>query len=76
MAAYGDVVDAAVGHLVNIYIYGGTYEIEKYEWVSMERKFLFSGPSLYVPWITHMFFVDLNDNFFYAKKTKRNCEEV
>ena len=23
MAAYGDVLDAAVGHLVNIYIYGG-----------------------------------------------------
>ena len=41
----------------------GTYEIEKYEWVSMERKQLFSGPSLYMPWITHMLFVDLNDNF-------------
>ena len=41
----------------------GTYEIEKYEWVSMERKLLFSGHSLYMPWITHMLFVDLNDNF-------------
>ena len=41
----------------------GTYEIEKYEWVSMERKYLFSGPGLYMPWITHMLFVDLKDNF-------------
>ena len=41
----------------------GTYEIEKYEWESMERKLLFSGPSLYMPWITHMLFVDLNYNF-------------
>ena len=41
----------------------GTYEIEKYEWVPMERKYLSSGPSLYMPWITHMLFVDLNDNF-------------
>jgi hypothetical protein len=41
----------------------GTYEIEKYQWVSMERKLIFSGPSLYMPRITHMFFVDLNDNF-------------
>ena len=41
----------------------GTYEIEKNEWESMERKQLSSGPSLYMPWITHMLFVDLNDNF-------------
>ena len=25
MAAYGDVLDAAVGHLVNIYIYARNY---------------------------------------------------
>ena len=32
----------------------GSYEIVKYELVSMERKKLFSGPSLYMPWITHV----------------------
>ena len=35
----------------------GTFEIVKYEWVLKERKLLFSGPSLYIPWITHMLFV-------------------
>ena len=27
MAAYGDVLDAAIGHLVNIYIYGCEYQM-------------------------------------------------
>ena len=35
----------------------GTYEIVKYEWVSMQSKSLFSGPSLYMARITHMLFV-------------------
>ena len=41
----------------------GTYEIEKYEWVSMERKLLYSDPILFMARITHVLFVDLNDNF-------------
>ena len=32
----------------------GTSEIVKYEWVSMERKESFSGPTLYMSWITHV----------------------
>ena len=38
-------------------------EIEKYEYVSMEKVIVFWSQSLYPPDYTHMLFVDLNDNF-------------
>ena len=38
------------------------HEILNYERVSVQRKSLFYGPSLYTPQLTHMLFVDLRDN--------------
>ena len=35
------------------------------------EKVIISGPSLYMPWITHMLFVDLNYNFS-CKENKKN----
>ena len=53
----------------------GTSWLGKLEWVSMERQSLFFGPSPYMPWITHMLFVDLNYNCS-RKENKKNSQEV
>ena len=44
MAAYGDVLDAAVGHLVNIYIYG--HCVFKVRYITAVSESVFPSPIL------------------------------
>ena len=49
----------------------GTYEIEKYEWVLMERKSLFSGPFI-CPGL-HMLFIIIYLCYLSFKSTNNMC---